>query len=526
MFLYIKKIFLLFQNLFLDKNDKIFISFLSKAKKNYSSDENILIQIPNDRYYLCYYKCLFQSRFINKNIYGFWPYFLNVNKKSNLVFEKLKQILVSLYFFFLKKKWEKLYKFLYLKEFFSLDNIVFKHLNSKVELKANFMANKIFAGIHSKEDVYKIKIGGIYCGDLIYDTYIRYRVFPTVYTKDKFLRRIIYLSIISIFSCRAINKIYKFKEFYTSYSCYIQHGIFVRTFLKLGVKVYSGFNNLDYNKILTNKHYLHTINYKLFKKRFLRFKNKKQKLSLAKNIANDLFSGKKYKIPFFNYMAVNPYQNKNEKIDNKINFNGVIFLPNFFESQTEWGKLIFPDFYTWLTHTLNLVNEYSLNVAIKPHPNALYKHPENIYYYNQIKFLFKNIPWINPEVSNNEIFKKIKFGISPYGSILWELSYHNKIAISAGDYPGVKYNFAYSPKTVEQYDFFLKKNLNLRRKKINKTSFYEFIYMFMLDSNDYFHNDARKLHLLNIDFSKSDGYLTFIKSFNKLLSKNSRKICS
>jgi hypothetical protein len=517
MYYYLKKNFFLLKSLFLDKNDKIFISFLSKTKKKKNLyNENILIQIPNDRYYLCYYKCLLHNRFNNKNIYGFWPHFLNVNKKSNPIFEKLKKTAVSFYYYFLKKKWEKLYKFLYLIKFFSLDNIVSGLLSAKSVFKANVMAEKIYSRINTKEDVYKIKIEGIYCGDLIYDTYIRYRVYPTIDEKDSFLRHIIYLSIISIYSCRAIYKLYKFKAFYTSYSCYLQHGIFVRTFLKLGVKVYSGFNNLDYNKVLTNKNYLHTINYKLFKRRFSGFKNKKQKLLLAKNIVNDLFSGKKYKIPFFNYMAVNPYKKEKQIIDETINFDGVIFLPNFFESQTEWGKLIFPDFYTWITYTLNRVKQYSLNIAIKPHPNASYRHPENTYYYNQIKLLYKDIPWIDPEISNNEIFKKIKFGISPYGSILWELAYHNKIAISAGDYPGIKYKFAYSPRTVDQYDYFLKKNLNLFRKKIKKTEFYEFVYMFMLDSNDHFYNDARKLDLLDIDFTKSDGYLTFIKSFNRL----------
>ena len=59
-------------------------------------------------------------------------------------------------------------------------------------------ADKLFKNIKNKKEVLNLHIDEIYCGDLIYDSYIRFRNKPTVDINDLFLKKLIYLSILSI----------------------------------------------------------------------------------------------------------------------------------------------------------------------------------------------------------------------------------------------------------------------------------------------------------------------------------------
>ena len=136
-------------------------------------------------------------------------------------------------------------------------------------------------------------------------------------------------------------------------------------------------------------------------------------------------------------MRVDPFRKNKIKLKKK--YDGIIFLPNFFESQREWGKLIFPDFYEWIIYSCNLINKYNLNIAIKPHPNLYHDDNETINVVNELKSKYNNIDWIDPSISNLELFKNIKFGISAWGTVLWELAYFNVHPVSAGEHP-VRYN--------------------------------------------------------------------------------------
>ena len=67
-------------------------------------------------------------------------------------------------------------------EFVTLNNNnVFK------EIKLMRRAQKIFEKISSKKKIHQLKYKGIKVGDLIYDTYLRYKNVPTIKIKDQFL---------------------------------------------------------------------------------------------------------------------------------------------------------------------------------------------------------------------------------------------------------------------------------------------------------------------------------------------------
>jgi hypothetical protein len=145
--------------------------------------------------------------------------------------------------------------------------------------------------------------------------------------------------------------------------------------------------------------------------------------------------------------------------------------------------MIFPDFYTWCIYTLNLIRKYRLPIAVKPHPNEKFfvnvmKMPNII---DKLKIKYKDLIWLDSKLSNQFIFKYIKFGISASGSILYELALFNKIAISCGDHPGRYFNFCNEAKNQNEYRNLLINYKKLKKKKIKKNDLYVFNYMYNLD---------------------------------------------
>lgn len=513
------KLFFLVKTLLLDKFERKFINSLFGYKKNINKKKkNILLIIPNDYYNLCYNYIIFRERLSNFNIYGYWPYFLHVNNKRKYkIIEKLHEFKSYIYFKFLKKKFSKLYTPLSLKKFYDYDSICDNFTSKKNLEEAYKKTNKIFKDLKKKEDILKMKIYDIYCGDLIYDTYIRFRNHPTVDIEDKFLKKIIFKSILLILAVKQLQFELKFKYFYTTYASYIFYGILVRTLLREGVKVFSGNTIAQYNKKLSKKDFFHVENYKKFPKIFKKLNQKKKRIKQSKQFVNRIFYKGRKNLQIMDYMNVNPFKRNQKKLNKK--YDGIIFLPNFFESQREWGKLVFPDFYEWIIFTCKLIKKNRLNIAIKPHPNIYHVNTESVKIVNELKFKFSEIDWIDPSVSNFELFKNIKFGISPWGTILWELAYFRVHPISAGEHPAAPYNIGFEPRTIKQYKDILLSAHKLKKKSDISKKILEYCYMYYIYNHDAYKTLSREIKLNTFNVNNTGSLEYFLKIVQKYETK-------
>ena len=127
----------------------------------------------------------------------------------------------------------------------------------------------------NKFDVFKIKISKIIIGDLIYDTYLRFRDRPTLKLNDNFFKYLIQKSNRIWSNLEQINNDYKPKYYFTGYTSYLQHGLPTRFFINKGINVFSGKNNSQLNKKLSRNDYKHIENYKEFLINFKKRKTKK-----------------------------------------------------------------------------------------------------------------------------------------------------------------------------------------------------------------------------------------------------------
>jgi len=508
----LKKIYNHLSELALDNNEKDFLNFAKLKKEKFR--DNVLLVVPNDYYYVCYNYLLSKEKLSKYNIYGYWPFSIHVKRQR--LFENIHEIKSNIYFNLLKKKYFKLYQSVGLQKLWNLDKLKSLFISKSENDNMKNRADKLFKNIKNKKEVLNLHIDEIYCGDLIYDSYIRFRNKPTVDINDLFLKKLIYLSILSIKCFERLQNKYKFKYLFTTFATYIHYGLLVRVFLKKKVKIYSGATINQYNKKITNKDFVHVENFRKFQKIFSKLDNKKRKLKESKRMLDNIFFNKRKNLQFNDYMHVDPF--KKNKIKLKKKFDGVVFLPNFFESQREWGKIIFSDFYEWITYTCNLINKYNLNIAIKPHPNTYHDNNETVNVVNELKLKYNNIEWIDPSISNHELFKNIKFGISVWGTVLWELAYFNVHPISAGEHPVCKYNIGSEPRTISQYKKILLSSKKLRVNKNISKKILEYCYMYYIYNNDAYKTSARKLNLIKMNFDKSSSLLKFmekIKNYEK-----------
>ena len=180
-------------------------------------------------------------------------------------------------------------------------------------------------------------------GDLIYDTYIRYRNEININIKDKYLEEIIYKSI--ILSKSLTNFIHKkISSLYLPYTSFISHGIPARVGVKLNLPVYTN-SGTQYNKLINSRSFSHEPDINNLKKIFKNKKNKSDKLLKSKRLIEDYFSvtKKSHQKRLYYWLSLDSYKGKkiSKNIDQKNNYEIVIFLPNFFETQRSYGKIVF-----------------------------------------------------------------------------------------------------------------------------------------------------------------------------------------
>lgn len=518
MFYYLNVLINLF---YFDRNEKLFFNSINfKNKKLSSNKEKIFLEVIPDYYHLSYYCCIFEERLQNCELIAYWPDVMkSETKKSSRYLNFFFKFRSNLFHYFLKRKWQKLYSRLGVRKFYSFSEIL-SILSEEEKNKIKNNSINIFKKLKTKNNVLNIKLRNILLGDLIYDTYLRSTSNFTLNINDPILLKIIKNSEILITGIKKLILQENIKTLYLPYGSYIAHGAVARLGVSLNKTVYTS-GNYQYNKKLSKNDLRHCENIHKFRNIFNNLKNKNKRIKKSKNLVKDFFFSKSHRNikELYPYMDYSSFRRKHKYDKNRKKYDIAIFLPNFFETQREWGKIIFNDFYEWIIFTLDFFKRRNINIAIKPHPNSYTIHKENIELIKKLKKKYKQFNWLNSNTANRDIFNQIKLAISPWGSVLWELAYFKIPSISIGDNPGKQYNLSYIPKNKKEY-FDLLKNYKKLKCNVSRLKIYEFIYIYMLNNNDAYPTLARKIQLKKIDLTHSYGLKIFIEKFKKIRKKN------
>ena len=317
--------------------------------------------------------------------------------------------------------------------------------------KALCQSFSIWRNLRKKSELIELSMDGIIVGDLINDTYLRFKPSPTVNLKDLYLLYIIYQAKVDVIKAvRYFSKVAP-KLLLASYSTYIQHGIPVRAALLCGVQVYTAGNYLQFLKKLSREDSSHVKTGYQYGSIFSLLQSPNEKLCLAEGAIKARLSGE---IDVGNsYMRRSSYALATHNVPD-VKGAVVIFLHDFFDSPHVYRSILFPDFYEWITFTLKILSEEGILFFVKPHPNQGDLSKSVL---ERLALNFPSMKILPSDITNVQLVDgEIIAAITVYGSVAHEMAYLGVPTIACGDNPHVAFNFCATPAYLCEYRELLK----------------------------------------------------------------------
>ena len=177
------------------KEKKLFTIFKNNKKSLKDRKSIVLVQCVEDYYFYSLFGAIVSSLRNNNNnnirVDQYIVRALTLGSTSNV-----KSFIISILFSnrFKDDKWKRLFSSY-------CDRVAFRHEGSSsviFDIKALFRAFKIYRKIKTKEQLLELTLEDIKVGDLVYDSYLRFKPAPTVDVNDYYLCIIIWQSLRNI----------------------------------------------------------------------------------------------------------------------------------------------------------------------------------------------------------------------------------------------------------------------------------------------------------------------------------------
>jgi hypothetical protein len=323
-------------------------------------------------------------------------------------------------------------------------------LNIYSRISNFFTSISFYLKLQSKKELLNYSYSDIKCGDLIYDTVVRFNSNkPTLKLNSFSLFLFLYNSINQIEFFKYFFKKINYSKAFFSQGVYIYHGIPLRVLASYNKgTVYTAGNFTQMFKLITNKHFYMMENFHDYKKTANSIDLGKNEIEQGLKKFEKRFKGKddtgEYK-----HHKLNPYKEYNKLVGKNRHFDGVLFLHDFYDAHKLYGKVLFNDHYEWTVFTLNLIRDNNLKIAIKPHP---YQLPESLKAQKKIQSTYNELIWLDPLISNKTLIDRgIKYGITQHGTIISELAYFKINCIYCSENPVSPYNIGSYASSKEEY---------------------------------------------------------------------------
>lgn len=305
---------------------------------------------------------------------------------------------------------------------------------------------RIWRKLDSVSDLEAISICGVPCGDLVVDSYLRFRPSPRVVVGDLFLLQVLWQTHRDL---RRAQRYFRSKKpllYITTYTTYIEHGIAARVALQEGVHLISFGNFQEFGKFHSRDDFFHTRNALNYLHDFHLLRDSR---SLMENARRQLEARLAGGIDIAtSYMASPAYlKTTNEVPDAKDAV--IIFLHDFYDSPHIYADLVFPDFWEWICFTLVTLRSEGIRCLVKPHPNQIALSDKVIY---ELRKRFPDIEFIPPEVTNRQLVEAgMACAVTVYGTVAHEMAYMGVPTIACARHPHIAFDFCRTAKNRTHY---------------------------------------------------------------------------
>lgn len=437
------KIKLMLTGIFFAKIEKKFFRYLKSnpVAKSISEKEIVLVEFSQ----------------VFSNIIGLYFFLTQVRKNTNATFYSYlirpQKIWTPLFIF----KYKKMYQFLGISKFFYCYP---DHSFSEV-VEDFYQKNKL--GSLDKRQLEELCFGGVWVGDLIYDSYHYKNVAATVELGSEKLELEIKEALYYYFYWRKFFSANNVKKIIVSHTVYTHFSMPMRVAIDMGIEAFqvndAGLYRLSKERLFGYHEFFD------YKKIFHSLPSDVQKegLNWAKQRLEMRFSGAVG--VDMHYSTKSAWTDKETclliKPSEKIKI--FIALHCFFDSPHCFGLNLFPDFYEWL-HFLGKISEKTdYEWYLKTHPDFL---PGNIEVIEKFMILYPKFKLLPSNTSHHSIVNSgIDFVLTVYGSVGLEYSYFDVPVINASkNNIHCAFDFNLHPESQEEYEALLS---DLKNVKLN-----------------------------------------------------------
>jgi hypothetical protein len=379
--------------------------------------------------------------------------------------------------------------------------------------------------LSDKAALTSLVIADIPVGDLINDSFLRFKPAPTVDIGDVYLLTVIWQAYRDIRRAKDYFSRVRPLLYLTSYTTYVQHGIAVRVALQCGVQVFSFSNFQQFAKPLSVEDWVHTSNPDGYANEFLLLGNSDQKLAEAEEALSARMTGGIDSATA--YMKKSAYAESSDPVPD-VRGSVVIFLHDFFDSPHVYRGLVFPDFLEWICFTIEILGKSDIRFFIKPHPNQI---ELNDVVLKELKQRYPGISIISSNITNKQLADAgLACAVTVYGTVAHEMAYLGVPSIACAHHPHVSFDFCKTAKNKTEYAEALLRSayIDVDRLEMHRQSLI-FYYMhninlsaeekFLRESASKFRASCQRPFTKNQELSELLEYISGLPGFEAYISK-------
>jgi hypothetical protein len=379
---------------------------------------------------------------------------LNVGESASIwAFLKSKLIVNVLY----NHKWARLYRAY-------CDDIGFRNsaITPVSDVLDFYYAWKVWKKCTDKTALINLEIDGVVVGDLVNDSFLRFKPAPTVKLNDIYLLILLWQAYRTIRRAKVYFQNVSPVLYLTSYSTYIQHGIPVRVALQFGTRVFAFGNYQEFAKELKLEDDVHTKNPDAYADEFAACNDQMGKLAVAEMAMSARMSGAIDGATA--YMKKSAYAESGEKVPD-VRGAVVVFLHDFYDSPHVYRNMVFPDFWEWICFTIDTLQCANIPFFIKPHPNQINLSNGVL---DELKDLYPSVPILSSSITNKQLSEAgMLCAVTVYGTVAHEMAYLGVPTIASAHHPHISFEFCKTAKTKEEYATLLQECTKLSVDKVS-----------------------------------------------------------
>ncbi len=306
---------------------------------------------------------------------------------------------------------------------------------------------RIWKKLASKTQLLEMTVDGVKIGDLVNDTYLRFKPAATVDLHNPYLWVVLWQALRDLRAARRYLVRAHPRMLLTTYSTYVQHGIAVRAALAAGVAVFSFGNYQEFAKRLRSDDVVHTRNPDHYRSGFALLPNPLHRLADADTALAARLTG--IIDPATAYMARSAYAAGSSPLPPGLRGSIVMFLHDFYDSPHCYRWMIFADFWEWSTTTLQIARAAGIPVFVKPHPNQIFESNAIV---RDLMERFPEAKLLPADISNVQIAAAgAACAVTVYGTVAHEMAYLGLPSIAAGHNPHISFEISRTAHSVEEY---------------------------------------------------------------------------